>query len=55
MTLLPGDILLTGTPDGVGFGRTPPVYLQPGDTMVVSSEQLGQLVNVVGPDLKEKR
>ncbi len=55
MTLLPGDILLTGTPDGVGFGRTPPVYLQPGDTMVVASDKLGQLVNVVGSDQKEMR
>lgn len=50
MTLLPGDILLTGTPDGVGFGRTPPVYLQPGDVMVVASDQLGSLTNVVGRD-----
>ena len=31
MTLLPGDILLTGTPEGVGYARTPPEYLSPGD------------------------
>ena len=33
MTLLPGTLILTGTPSGVGYARTPPVYLQPGDTV----------------------
>ena len=33
MTLLPGDIISTGTPAGVGFGFNPPVYLKPGDVM----------------------
>jgi 2-keto-4-pentenoate hydratase/2-oxohepta-3-ene-1,7-dioic acid hydratase in catechol pathway len=55
MTLKPGDILLTGTPDGVGFAMNPPVFLKPGDHMVVESEPLGRLENVVGPDSHEVR
>ncbi len=47
MTLRPGDILLTGTPEGVGYARTPPRYLRPGDEVVVSSTQLGELRNRV--------
>ena len=42
MTLMPGDIVITGTPPGVGFGLTPPVYLQPGDVMTLGIEGLGQ-------------
>ena len=34
MTLLPGDIISTGTPAGVGLGMNPPVYLKPGDVVV---------------------
>jgi 2,4-diketo-3-deoxy-L-fuconate hydrolase len=51
MTLLPGDILLTGTPDGTGFSRTPPLFLRPGDEVVVQVDQIGTLANRVGPDL----
>lgn len=47
MTLRPGDILLTGTPDGVGYARTPPRFLVPGDEVVVASDQLGELRNRV--------
>jgi len=47
MTLLPGDIVLTGTPDGVGFARTPPEYLKPGDEVVVTIEGVGELSNRV--------
>ena len=48
MTLLPGDLILTGTPSGVGFGLNPPVYLQPGNQMRLSVEGLGEQVqNVV--------
>lgn len=43
MTLLPGDIVLTGTPPGVGFSRTPPIFLKPGDEIVVRSAELGEL------------
>ncbi len=41
MTLLPGDIVSTGTPAGVGLGQTPPVYLKPGDTVSLGIEGLG--------------
>jgi 2-keto-4-pentenoate hydratase/2-oxohepta-3-ene-1,7-dioic acid hydratase in catechol pathway len=47
MTLLPGDIITTGTPAGVGVFRDPPVFLQPGETVTVTIEKLGQLVNPV--------
>lgn len=46
-TIIPGDILLTGTPAGVGFARTPPEYLAPGDVMEVEVERVGRLVNPV--------
>lgn len=55
MTLLPGDILLSGTPDGVGFAMDPPVFLKPGDVLVVESDALGRLENIVGPDCHEER
>ncbi|MFT3903614.1 MAG: fumarylacetoacetate hydrolase family protein [Niabella sp.] len=41
MTLLPGDIISTGTPAGVGLGFTPPVYLKPGDVMELGIDGLG--------------
>ncbi len=44
-TLQPGDILLTGTPNGVGFYRNPPVTLKDGDKVVVEVEKIGQLEN----------
>ncbi|MEZ5155711.1 MAG: fumarylacetoacetate hydrolase family protein [Solirubrobacterales bacterium] len=43
MTLVPGDIVSTGTPAGVGGAREPRVWLQPGDELVVSSPELGSL------------
>lgn len=48
MTLLPGDIIATGTPVGVGIGFTPPRYLRPGDRMRISITGLGVLENPVG-------
>lgn len=45
MTLVPGDVILTGTPDGVGFARRPPIYLKEGDLMTVSIEGIGELSN----------
>jgi 2-keto-4-pentenoate hydratase/2-oxohepta-3-ene-1,7-dioic acid hydratase in catechol pathway len=45
MTLEPGDVVLTGTPAGVGFSRTPPRWLLPGDEVVVRVEGLGELRN----------
>jgi acylpyruvate hydrolase len=44
-TLEVGDVILTGTPEGVGFARKPPVFMQPGDEVVVEIERLGQLKN----------
>ncbi|GAA4293908.1 fumarylacetoacetate hydrolase family protein [Aestuariibaculum suncheonense] len=41
MTLLPGDVISTGTPFGVGLGLTPPLYLKPGDVMELGIEGLG--------------
>ncbi|MEQ1806996.1 MAG: fumarylacetoacetate hydrolase family protein [Burkholderiaceae bacterium] len=42
MTLLPGDLITTGTPPGVGLGMKPPVFLKPGDTMRLSIQGLGE-------------
>lgn len=47
MTLLPGDILLTGTPEGVGYARTPPEYLSPGDEVTVTIPDIGRITNRV--------
>lgn len=47
MTLLPGDILLTGTPEGVGYARTPPEYLKPGDEVTVTIQDIGETTNRV--------
>jgi 2-keto-4-pentenoate hydratase/2-oxohepta-3-ene-1,7-dioic acid hydratase in catechol pathway len=41
MTLLPGDIISTGTPAGVGLGFNPPIYLQPGDVVELGIDGLG--------------
>ena len=50
MTLDPGDVILTGTPHGVGFAMDPPRYLAPGDVVECEVEGLGRLRNpVVGP------
>jgi 2-keto-4-pentenoate hydratase/2-oxohepta-3-ene-1,7-dioic acid hydratase in catechol pathway len=46
-TLLPGTVILTGTPQGVGFARKPPVFLKPGDEVVIEIERIGRLVNPV--------
>ena len=46
-TLLPGSVILTGTPSGVGFTRKPPVFLMPGDTVEVTVERIGTLRNPV--------
>jgi 2-keto-4-pentenoate hydratase/2-oxohepta-3-ene-1,7-dioic acid hydratase in catechol pathway len=47
MTLEPGDVIATGTPDGVGFARTPPEFLQTGQVMEVEIENIGILRNTV--------
>ncbi|MGY1747680.1 MULTISPECIES: fumarylacetoacetate hydrolase family protein [unclassified Modestobacter] len=47
LTLRPGDLLATGTPSGVGYSRTPPWLLQPGDVVEVEVDRLGVLTNTV--------
>jgi 2-keto-4-pentenoate hydratase/2-oxohepta-3-ene-1,7-dioic acid hydratase in catechol pathway len=50
ITLEPGDVIATGTPPGVAFGRHEPRYLQLGDTVEVEIERIGSLTNSVrGP------
>ena len=50
MSLEPGDVIITGTPGGVGAARKPPVYMQPGDVFEVEIERLGVLTNSVQDD-----
>jgi 2-keto-4-pentenoate hydratase/2-oxohepta-3-ene-1,7-dioic acid hydratase in catechol pathway len=45
--LVPGDVIATGTPGGVGFARTPPVWLVPGDVIEVTIENVGMIRNRV--------
>lgn len=47
LTLLPGDVILTGTPSGVGFARTPPRFLSPGDVVESEISGIGMLHNEV--------
>ncbi len=49
MMLRPGDVILTGTPSGVGYARTPPVHLAVGDEVVVQGGVLGELRNKLVP------
>ena len=46
-TLLPGTVILTGTPEGVGMARTPPRWLAPGDEVTIEIESIGALTNPV--------
>ena len=51
-TLKPGTVILTGTPQGIGFARQPPVFLQAGDSVTIEIEGIGSLTNpVVEEDL----
>ena len=43
--LAPGDVIATGTPGGVGFARTPPVWMEPGDLIEVTVEKVGTIRN----------
>lgn len=47
MTLNPGDVVTTGTPDGVGFKRTPPRFLGAGDVVEVEIERVGTVTNLI--------
>jgi 2-keto-4-pentenoate hydratase/2-oxohepta-3-ene-1,7-dioic acid hydratase in catechol pathway len=48
ITLYPGDIIATGTPEGVGIGRRPPTFLKRGDRMTIEIQGIGRLENMVG-------
>ncbi len=50
-TLMPGTVILTGTPHGVGGARNPPVFLQAGDTVTIEIEKIGKLTNPVLDEL----
>ena len=50
MTLAPGDIISTGTPAGVGLGRKPQRWLQPGETMTIEIEGIGRLTNPIAAE-----
>ncbi|MGH6768633.1 MAG: fumarylacetoacetate hydrolase family protein [Xanthobacteraceae bacterium] len=50
MTLEPGDVIITGTPSGVGFARKPPVWMKDGDTCEVDIEGVGVLVNPIADE-----
>jgi 2-keto-4-pentenoate hydratase/2-oxohepta-3-ene-1,7-dioic acid hydratase in catechol pathway len=45
--LLPGDVITTGSPSGVGFGRDPKVFMKPGDVVEVEVKQIGVLRNTI--------
>jgi 2-keto-4-pentenoate hydratase/2-oxohepta-3-ene-1,7-dioic acid hydratase in catechol pathway len=47
MTLLAGDLIATGTPEGVGFARTPPEFLKPGDIVECEIEGIGVIRNQI--------
>jgi len=49
-TLAPGDVIVTGTPGGVGARRNPPLWMKPGDTVEVEIDKVGTLINTIGED-----
>ena len=48
--LVPGDVIVTGTPGGVGFVRNPPIFMKPGDTCEVEVDMIGTLVNPIAAE-----
>ena len=53
MTLEPGDVVITGTPAGVGYARTPPVFMQPGDIVEIEIDGIGILKNPIAKELNK--
>jgi 2-keto-4-pentenoate hydratase/2-oxohepta-3-ene-1,7-dioic acid hydratase in catechol pathway len=47
-TLLPGDVIMTGTPEGVGYAMQPPQTMKTGDVMALTIEGIGTLTNAIG-------
>ncbi|MEO8309513.1 MAG: fumarylacetoacetate hydrolase family protein [Pseudomonadota bacterium] len=54
-TLEAGDVIVTGTPGGVGFKKVPPLFLQPGDTVEVEVERIGTLRNGVACEVSDRQ
>lgn len=54
-TLFPGTVILTGTPQGVGFARHPPVFLKTGDRVTIEVEHIGELTNSVQEEDEQAR
>lgn len=52
MTLEPGDVVVTGTPAGVGYARKPPIWMKAGDTIEIEVEGIGKLVNTIQDEAK---
>lgn len=50
MTLEPGDVIITGTPAGVGMARKPPLWMKPGDTIEIAMDGLGKLRNTIAAE-----
>ncbi len=50
MTMEPGDVIITGTPAGVGYARTPPVWMKPGDVCEIEIEGVGVLSNTIADE-----
>ena len=50
MTMEPGDVIITGTPAGVGYARTPPVWMKPGDVCEIDIEGIGVLSNTIADE-----
>jgi 2-keto-4-pentenoate hydratase/2-oxohepta-3-ene-1,7-dioic acid hydratase in catechol pathway len=50
MTLVPGDVIVTGTPSGVGLARTPPLWMRPGDICAVKVKSIGILRNPIADE-----
>lgn len=50
LTLEPGDVIITGTPAGVGYARTPPVWMAPGDVCEIDIEGIGVLSNTIADE-----
>ena len=48
--LRPGDVIVTGTPGGVGFKRNPPVFMKPGDTIEIEIDKIGTLTNGIAAE-----
>jgi 2-keto-4-pentenoate hydratase/2-oxohepta-3-ene-1,7-dioic acid hydratase in catechol pathway len=51
ITLEPGDVIITGTPAGVGYARTPPVWMAPGDVCEIDIEGVGVLANPIADEV----